>query len=97
MWCSAVGFIVTITLSLLAAPLAAEAQSPGRVWHIAHLSLFDFPHHDAFEAAMHQLGYVQGQNLVIERRFLGQHPHALDAALQDVVRLNVDVADEVIK
>ena len=26
MWCSAVGFIVTLTLSLLAAPLAAKAR-----------------------------------------------------------------------
>jgi putative tryptophan/tyrosine transport system substrate-binding protein len=83
--------LVALALTLLVLPLAAEAQSPVKVWHIAHLSLFDLPHHAAFEAAMHQLGYVQGQNLVIERRFLGPHLDALDAAMQDVVRRNVDV------
>ena len=91
MWCRVVGCLVTLTLSLLVAPFAAEAQAPAKVWHIAHLSLFDFPHHAAFEAAMHQLGYVQGQNLVIERRLLGPHLDTLDAVMQDVVQRNVDV------
>jgi len=31
MWYSAVGFLVTLTLSLLAAPLAAGAQPAGKV------------------------------------------------------------------
>ena len=31
MWCSTVGGIVTLMLSLLAAPLAAEAQQPKHV------------------------------------------------------------------
>jgi hypothetical protein len=31
MWYSAVGFLVILTLSLLAAPLTAEAQQPTKV------------------------------------------------------------------
>ena len=38
MWCSAVGCIVTLTLSLLAAPLAAEAQPAGEGPRIGLLS-----------------------------------------------------------
>ena len=38
MWCSAVGVIVTLTLSLLAAPLAATAQQQGKVSRIGILT-----------------------------------------------------------
>ena len=64
-------FLVT-SVGVLAVPLAAEAQVAGKVWHIANMSESDkSAHHMAFETAMKQLGYVEGQNLVIERRFLG--------------------------
>ena len=39
MWYSAVGCIVTLTLSLLAAPLAADAQPPAKVARIVCLSV----------------------------------------------------------
>jgi hypothetical protein len=38
MWCSAVGFIVTLTLSLLAAPLTGTAQPRSKVPRIGILS-----------------------------------------------------------
>jgi hypothetical protein len=37
MWCSAVGSIVTLLLSLLVVPLAAEAQPLGKVYRIGYL------------------------------------------------------------
>ena len=37
MWCSTVGCIVTLTLSLLAAPLITEAQQASTMWRIAFL------------------------------------------------------------
>src|SRR5438046_1909108 len=37
MWYSAVGSIVTVLLSLLAVPLAAAAQPPGKVYRIGYL------------------------------------------------------------
>ena len=37
MWFSAVGFMMTLTLSLLAVPLAAGAQPAGKVWRIGVL------------------------------------------------------------
>jgi hypothetical protein len=39
MWYSAVGCIVTLTLSFLAAPLAADAQPSAKVARIGYLSL----------------------------------------------------------
>jgi hypothetical protein len=39
MWYSAVGCLVTLTLSFLAAPLAADAQSSAKVARIGYLSV----------------------------------------------------------
>ena len=38
MWCSTVGSLVTLLVSLLAAPLAAEAQQPKHVPRLGFLS-----------------------------------------------------------
>ena len=43
MWCSVVGCIVTLTLSLLAAPLAAKAQSLVQVPRIGWLAYGSLP------------------------------------------------------
>jgi putative tryptophan/tyrosine transport system substrate-binding protein len=74
MWYSAVGCIVTITLSLLTAPLAAHAQQPTKVARIGYLVTggLDSPETrillDAFRQGLRERGYVEGQNLVIEYR-----------------------------
>ena len=71
MWDSAVGFIITLCLSLLAVPLAATAQPSGQVYRIGFLST-DPPPAPWWEALLDELrerGYREGQNLVFERRF----------------------------
>ncbi len=40
---------------------------------------------------MKQLGYIEGQNLTIERRFLGKRQDTPDETLRELVRLDVDV------
>ena len=73
MWFSAVGCIVTLTLSMLVAPLAAEAQPPTKVARVGWLSdgiragATSYLH-AAFLHGLRDLGYVEGQNLVMERR-----------------------------
>ena len=71
----------------------AEAQPTGKVWHVAYLSLQCAPPSamTGFDAAMKQLGYVEGRNLVMERRLLCQRLDAVTGAVQEVIRLNVDV------
>ena len=70
MWCSAVGCIVTLTLSMLAAPLAVEAQPPPKVPRIGVLSeTADARHRDAFLQGLHALGYGEGQTIVLEERW----------------------------
>ncbi len=77
----------------IAAPLTADAQPTGKVWRIAYLSSGDAhdPIDAAFDAAARKLGYVEGQNLVIERRFFGKGSVGPDDVMQEVLRLNPDV------
>jgi putative ABC transport system substrate-binding protein len=70
---SAIGCIVTLTLSLLAAPLVTSAQPAGHVHRIGWLSPGSpRPDHDppvdAFRQGLRDLGYVESQNLVIVYR-----------------------------
>jgi len=62
-------FISTVAGALLAAPLGAEAQSAEKVYRVGFLSMFPERHpNDAFVQGLREAGYVEGQNLNIERR-----------------------------
>ena len=68
MWCRAVGVVVTLTLSLLAAPLAAQAQPVTKIPRVGVLwpgspPTGAAPSFEAFRHELHERGYVEGQNL----------------------------------
>jgi hypothetical protein len=52
---------------LLAAPLVAEGQQPGTVYRIG--SLLADPYLMPLADAMRELGWIEGQNFKIERRY----------------------------
>ena len=92
MWYSTVGSIVTLLLSLLAVPLAAVAQSPGKVYRIGFLST-DPPRARLWEALLDGLrerGYSEGRNLVFERRFSEGKAECFPELAAELVRLKVD-------
>jgi hypothetical protein len=62
--------IVSLILALLAAPLAAEAQQAGKVYRIGFLRAGEPPKFwvDEFREGLRELGYVEGQNVLIEFR-----------------------------
>ena len=73
---------------ILASPLGAQAQSAGKVRRIGYLSLASDTgiardYFAAFRDGLRALGYVDGQNIVIERR------HA--EGRRELIRLKVDV------
>ena len=83
--------LLTLALSLLVAPLAAEAQQTGKVHRIGYLSadspLLEFaPHLEAFRQGLRDLGYAEGQNLVIEYRYAEGYER-LPALAAELVRL----------
>ncbi len=82
-----------MTGGLLAARRAAEAQQAGRVWQIGYLSPAEAhnPIDEAFERSMKDLGYVEGQNIRLERRYTAGRPEQVAGAAAELVRLNVDL------
>jgi putative ABC transport system substrate-binding protein len=89
-------FISGVTGSLLAAPLAAEAQSGGKIWRIGVLSFTSFPGEEnrrieAFRRGLRDLGYVEGQNLAIEYRSSEGKDELLSALAAELARLRVSV------
>jgi putative tryptophan/tyrosine transport system substrate-binding protein len=85
------------TLSLLAAPLAVEAQPAGKVYRIGILGNVPLTDREgarlwgAFTEGLRELGYVEGQNITIERRFSEGRYERLPALAAELVRLHVDV------
>ena len=92
-WYSAVGWIVTLTLSFLAAPLVeADAQPSAKVATIGYLSLAgSVPLAEAFRQGLQDLGYVEGKTIAIVYRSAEGKPERLTELAADLVRLKVDL------
>ena len=57
--------------AVLAAPFAADAQQTGKVYRIGRLEQGSAGPDAAFRQGLRELGYVEGQNIVIEYRYAG--------------------------
>jgi putative ABC transport system substrate-binding protein len=85
------------SLGALAAPFVVEAQPPAKVHRIGLLggSPPNSPEAShlwgAFFQGLRDLGYVEGQNVVIEGRWYGDRSERLPALAAELVRLPVDV------
>ncbi|MCI0370059.1 MAG: ABC transporter substrate-binding protein [candidate division NC10 bacterium] len=82
--------IIVLALAILVTPLAVEAQQVGKVYRIGYLTAGGGVE-QAFQDAMRQLGYLEGQNIVIEGRFAERKLERLPDLAADLVRLKVDV------
>jgi ABC-type uncharacterized transport system substrate-binding protein len=87
------GLVITLTLTLLAAPLAAEAQSAGKVYRIGWLHPQPLPKQwlAGFDQGLREFGYLEGKDLVIERLWGDGDFDRLPAMAAELVRLKVDV------
>jgi hypothetical protein len=63
-----VSSVVMLIIALLAAPLAAEAQSAGKVYRIGELREGPSLPPKPFADAMRELGWIEGQHFKVERR-----------------------------
>src|SRR5262249_45284000 len=96
--CSRRRLLVGLIAGVLSAPAAAGAQSAGRVFRVGLLSVVARPVPSdratpsfLVPEALRELGYVEGQNLVLERRFAGGKPDRLPGLSQELVQSRVDV------
>ena len=86
---------LVVTVSILAAPLATEAQPAAReVARIGYLAgnVAGAPHMaEAFRQGLRDLGYVEGHNVVIEYRDAEGRLGQLPALAAELVALKVDI------
>lgn len=89
--------VLALAVALFAAPIGAEAQ-PARRAHRVGILIPGAPAPSdratvSFQvpAALRDLGYVEGQNLVIERRYAGGSRDRLSGLARELVQLPVDV------
>jgi putative ABC transport system substrate-binding protein len=92
--------IGTLASGLLAAPLAAEAQEPGKIARVGILAPTapvpitpqpGFGITADLSRRLYELGWVEGKNLLVEPRFAEGSPDRLPGLAADLVRANVDV------
>ncbi len=85
--------VVALALSVVVAPLAANAQQPARIPRIGILRSGSPPDPfvEAFKQGLHELGYVEGQNISIEYRWAEGRDERLPGLAADLVHLKVDV------
>ena len=78
-------------------PLPARAQQPAKVPRIGFLATapFDTPEfrqaRDPFLQGMRELGYVEGQNFIVEYRSAEGKQERFPSLANDLVRINVDL------
>ncbi len=92
-----VGPIVILALAILAAPFAAGAQQPGKVYRIGFLS--NAPptapevsrNWGAFRQGLGERGWVEGQNFVMEHRWTAGRVERFPSLAAELVSLKVDV------
>ena len=85
-------FIVLLTLVVAR---FAEAQQPNKVTRIGYLSAFDAATESAraesIRLALRELGYIEGQNIVIEYRYAEGKRDRFPELAAELVRLKVDI------
>ena len=87
--------VAALTLSLFATSPVAEAQQAGKVPRIGFLSWGFPPPSDhwgePFRERLRELGYVEGQNIVVEYRWAEERSDRAADLAAELVRLRVDV------
>jgi len=88
-------FVSGVALAILAAPLAAEAQQAGRISTVGFLSLGSVTARPGllptFIEAMHDLGYVEGRNLVVKRAYAEYNVDRLPGLAAELVQARPDI------
>ena len=87
--------VFALCAMLFALCASAEAQQPKKVSRIGYLGLAAIPRttprFDAFRQGLHQIGYTEGKEIVIESRNADGKLDRLNELAAELVRLRVDV------
>ena len=93
-WRNPIACLITLTLALLLVPFVSEAQRPQTLPRIAYLSISPGPctaGREGFVQGLHELGYVEGTNLLLEYRWSAGNVERLREQAAELVRLGLSV------
>jgi putative tryptophan/tyrosine transport system substrate-binding protein len=78
--------------TIVATPNSGDVQRSAKIPRIGILSLgSDNPAINAFRAGLHELGWIEGQNITVERRFADGNEDRLPDLAAELLRTNVDI------
>ena len=83
-------FSLAMVLSILVAPMTVDGQPAGNLHRVGYLASTSGAV-EPFRDGLRELGWVEGQNIVIEYRFAGGRHDRLPDLAAELVRLKVDV------
>src|SRR5215467_90417 len=85
--------VVSLALSLLVRPPASEAQPAGKIPRIGMI-MFGSPESATapapFRQRLRELGYIEGQSILLEMRYASGREEALPELVSELMRLRVD-------
>jgi putative ABC transport system substrate-binding protein len=86
---------ISLLGSVVAWPIAARAQQPGRVWRVGFLTAVPFETfsrlYAGFQQGMRELGYLEGKDYISEWRSVEGKYERVSEIAAELVRLKVDV------
>jgi putative tryptophan/tyrosine transport system substrate-binding protein len=83
-------FLLTSLVGVVAGPLVAEAQQPGKVWRLGILATANPQVYDDTLDELRRLGYIPGQNFASELRSAEGKVERLPTLAAELVRAGVD-------
>lgn len=83
--------VVAFALGLLLLPAATVAQPTARIWRIGFISVTHTKVEDSFFQQLRELGYIEGQNLHVERRYSEGQAERFAEFAAAFARQNVDM------
>ena len=84
-------FINLVSGGVAAWPLGALAQESGKIWRMGFIAQGYEPFYDALFEGLRGLGYAEGRNLIVERRYAEGHADRFPEFASEMVRLKVDI------
>jgi putative tryptophan/tyrosine transport system substrate-binding protein len=84
-------FLSLVGATAVAWPLAAPAQPSGKIWRVGFIAHRYERFYDALFEGLRELGYVEGQNIIYERRYAEGHAERFAEFAREMVALKADV------
>src|SRR5215470_14443036 len=84
-------FITLLSGGTVGWPLAALGQQSDKVWRIGFIAHKHERFYEPLFERLRELGYEEGRNLIVERRYAQGHADRFQEFADEMVRLNVDL------